>query len=208
MLNSEFLYKILPFFSDLPCEIQTNGELLAENPKARVEHLTNMVDCGMDIIAISMDSPQQFELYDPLFYDIVASGLVARITVNMTDKLAEWLEPNRIIGYCIRNGIRQLTFRHINVPANVPESKYTKWIEKHAWPKESFDNFVRSVISGGQLLRDLNTGVQIYDVCGVSLGISKYCIQDYDSGYNLRSLIFQEDGHVYTSWGSDASILF
>ena len=208
MLNSRFLYEVLPFFSNFPCEIQTNGQILARNSKARTRHFYSMTTLGMDIIAVSMDSPEQFETYQNLFKDIVASGLIARITVNMTNKLKDWASGSKIISYCVDNKIRQLTFRQINTPDNVRDSKYTEWIKQHAWSKKHFDEFVSDVISRGYLLRDLNTGVQIYDVEGISLGVSKYCIQDYDSGYNLRSLIFQEDGYVYTSWSSAASILF
>jgi len=210
MLNSEFLYRILPFFAaGFPCEIQTNGLLLSENPKARKYHLEQMVKLGMDIIAVSMDSPEQFELYKHLFEDINSSGLIARITVNMTDKLSDdWAIPARIISYCEAFGIKQLTFRQVNIPTNAKKSKYTRWIREHAWNNEEFASFINRILSHGYLLRDLNTGVQIFDVAGISLGVSKYCVQDQDNGCNLRSLIFQEDGHVYTSWASNASILF
>jgi hypothetical protein len=63
-------------------------------------------------------------------------------------------------------------------------------------------------MASSRLIRDLATGVKVYDVGGISLAISDYCIQEQDSGSNLRSLVFQEDGHLYTSWGSRASILF
>lgn len=209
LLNSEFLYQILPNFAmTFPCEIQTNGKLLAENFKMRKYHLEQMAKLDMDIIAVSMDSPIQFQTYGSLFNDIYDSGLVARITVNMTDKLGDWADPRKIISYCKEFKIKQLTFRQINVPTNAVKSKYIDWIKEHAWSDEKFSSFINRILKFAYLLRNLDTGVQIYDVDGISLGVSKYCVQDQDNGRNLRSLIFQEDGHVYTSWASDASILF
>ena len=38
--------------------------------------------------------------------------------------------------------------------------------------------------------------------------IIDYCIQEYNNTEDIRSLIYHQDGYMYTSWDKPASILF
>jgi len=59
----------------------------------------------------------------------------------------------------------------------------------------------------GFLIREL-PNLRIYDYKGLSVSSSDYCMQDESGADDIRSLIFMEDGHLYTNWNSKASILF
>jgi hypothetical protein len=64
-------------------------------------------------------------------------------------------------------------------------------------------------VLGQKPLRVLpETGIEVYDIMGMSVCFSDYCIQQENRMEDIRSLIFHQDGHVYTSWDSPASILF
>ena len=59
-----------------------------------------------------------------------------------------------------------------------------------------------------RVIRKLPYGATIYDIGGIAVTWFDYCIQDAHGVDDIRSLIFQEDGHLYTAWDSPASILF
>lgn len=208
MLNIPVLFNLLKEFNDFPCEVQTNGIQLLGAIRDGENLITLLAENGLNVVAISMDNDAQFEAYKPVIELINSNGMIVRLTVNLTDRLKKYHLPEFAIDYCINSGVRQLTFRHITIPKNCKDSKVGKWIKEHAVRRSDFSNALVNIMHNGRLIRDLNTGVKIYDFGGLSLAISDYCIQDQDFGSNLRSLIFQEDGHLYTSWGSEASILF
>ena len=87
----------------------------------------------------------------------------------------------------------------------------SNWIAKNA-PDHLYNDLTelvrRQVKQEGRLIRSLKNGIQIWDIDDVAVATSDYCIQERDEGDNLRSLVYQEDGHLYTGWGSRASILF
>ena len=57
-------------------------------------------------------------------------------------------------------------------------------------------------------LRTLPYGAKLYDIYGISVTYFDYCIQDSSNEDDLRSLIFQEDGHLNTNWNSEAGRIF
>ena len=61
---------------------------------------------------------------------------------------------------------------------------------------------------GHHVVRKLPYGAVVYDIDGIAVTGFDYCVQDQNNNEDIRSLIFMEDGHVYTSWNSKASILF
>ena len=58
------------------------------------------------------------------------------------------------------------------------------------------------------LIRVLPHKAQVWDINGVSVCFSDYCIQEANSSDDIRSLIFLEDGHIYTAWDKLSSKLF
>jgi organic radical activating enzyme len=192
-----------------PLELQTNGIVLLKEPR-QIDWLFAVA--GIDVLAISMDRPEQFKVYPPIFRRASELGMITRITVNITSLLKGRYNFTGLIAYCMALDIRQLTLRKIIAPEISHDSKTTKWIEANA-PESLYNDFLAEAKAsihknGGRLIRQLANGVNVYDVGGVSFSYSDYCIQERSLGNNVRSLVFQEDGHLYTSWGSRASVLF
>ena len=58
------------------------------------------------------------------------------------------------------------------------------------------------------LIRVLPFGAEVYDIGGIAVTWLDECVQERNNTNDIRSLIYQEDGHMYSSWDSLASILF
>lgn len=202
------LYTIIEFIDKkyyLPIELQTNGILLKNN-----KHIVpTLKDCGLDVIAISIDNKFQLDRYGDLFDYIKQLNLVLRVTVNITNMLD--LSFDQLLEYCILKNIDQLTIRRIVPPEDPKASQVVNWIKENA-PVTLYDDMVKEakevINKNGKLIRQLSHGANIYDLSGVAFTHSDYCIQEFNMGSNIRSLIYQENGHLYTSWNSKASILF
>jgi len=194
-------------FAGWPLELQTNGIVLSKDDGSMIDSL---YAAGFDVIAVSMDSDEQFLEYRPLFSRIVEAGMTLRITVNITDILTP-RSFGELVAYCREHDVGQLTLRKIVVPENPGDEKTARWIEEHGTP-DVYDDLMHQGISlvkkQGKLIRSLAHGVLVYDIDGVSFSYSDYCIQERNEGDNIRALVFLEDGHLYTSWNSRASILF
>lgn len=205
MLAYDWVKKFLREFSDWPLELQTNGIFLSNN----LEYVDDL-SWYLNVLAVSVDSKGQFEKYLPLFNKCKNNGILTRITLNLTDLLKD-LSFDFVLKYCIENKINQLTLRNIVCPENPKDEKTAQWIINNTKEKV-YDKFLSDAIlysqEFGKKIRTLNHGVVITDIHGVAFSYSDYCIQERSNGNNIRSLIFQEDGHLYTSWNSRASILF
>jgi len=202
----DMLKELLRKFNDFPCELQTNGIILNQNPTI----LGSLYSNGLDVLAVSIDHASQLKEYEPLWNQVKKLDMVSRITVNVTNMVGNF-HPYPWINDCAKYGIHQLTFRRVTVPEANQHRKTSDWIAMNA-PDHLYndikESLYRIVKDEGRLIRSLKNGIQIWDINDVAVATSDYCIQERDEGDNLRSLVFQEDGHLYTGWGSKASILF
>jgi molybdenum cofactor biosynthesis enzyme MoaA len=206
-MDMPYLLTIIKEFSRVyPVELQTNGVRLSQN----LVELSQLYLAGLDVLAVSIDSLEQTVDYQDLFAAVNKLGMIARITVNITQKVRHVTFP-QLINYCNIHNIKQLTLRKIVAPENPVDLPTVQWIERNA-PPELYDSIMdearTQITLEGKLIRQLAHGFNVYDVRGVSFSYSDYCIQERSLGSNVRSLVFQEDGHLYTSWNSKASILF
>ena len=206
-LNWERLLDYINEFRNFPCELQTNGIIL-NNDHNKVDILFL---AGLDVVALSIDKLDQFPKYSMLFDRIQDVGMTSRVTLNVTNMIPETTTFQDIVSQCLIFGIDQLLLRNIVIPNNVPESKYTKWIQDNTNPAQ-YDTMVEQMKSEllfrGKFLRSTEFGMLIYDYKGISVTTSDYCIQDNNKNVDIRSLIYLDDGHLYTSWNSKASRLF
>jgi molybdenum cofactor biosynthesis enzyme MoaA len=201
------LIELAGFFNFWPLELQTNGIGLSDGDDSL---LSGLYEAGFDVIAVSIDNRKELDAYRELFSRIGRAGLLSRITVNITALLGE-IAFSELLAYCRTNKISQLTLRRIVTPENPKDTRTADWIARHAHDSDyrSLMEQARLFVSEqGRLIRTLNHGVEVYDCGGVSFSYSDYCIQEQSLGDNVRSLVFLEDGHLYTSWNSPASILF
>lgn len=195
-------------FREFPLELQTNGIYLSENQYM----IGTLANNGMNVIAVSADEfgGTPIELMSK---EIHKHGMLLRMTFNVTNNTYAGGEVTfqRLLDYCIKHGVDQLTVRNIVAPNYVEETAQTKWIKE----KVDHDLYMKIMMEmdktckeSGHRIRILPQGSVVYDIKGVSISYSNYCIQDENDTDDIRSLIFQEDGHMYTSWNSNASKLF
>lgn len=202
----DIMFNLARKLNDWPLELQTNGIKLIEE-QGLIEILFKE---GFNVIAVSVDSNQQLEHLTPIFKKIALFGMISRMTVNVTGllKISDFKELHE---YCHLNSVKQLTLRKIISPEEAKDKSVAEWISKNA-KEEQYKALVETAIKyihkNGRLIRTTNDGVQIWDCNSISFAHSDYCLQERNKSSDIRSLIFQEDGHLYTSWNSRASILF
>lgn len=206
MMSPEEVFSMIREFNKLPVELQTNGIILNDNL-----HLVDQLrDAGLDVIAISIDNLATFDNYCELFEKINELGLISRVTLNITNNIPK--DFDKILNLCKYYGIRQLTLRNIVAPTGkIQSNKVKAWIldntSERAY-RELIDEVKKTLGRRGHPLRKLKSGMEIWDIDDISFTFSDYCIQESSNGNDIRSLIFMDDGHLYTTWNSKASIIF
>jgi len=206
-LNWDILVDMIKSFREWPTELQTNGLYLNDN----CESLAELAKAGLDVVAVSIDKLKQFADFKQLFKNIRKLGMTVRVTLNVTRMIPESVTYNGLISICKSVGVEQFLLRNIVTPTHAGESRYSKWISMNT-SQAQYDKLVgemkNCLNADGMFLRETEFGMRIYDYRGVSVTSSDYCIQDSSNNKNIRSLIFLDDGHVYTTWYSKASRLF
>jgi len=209
MLNIEAVLKMCKRFNKFPTEIQTNGIWLNRHP----ECLKELYCDGMNVIAFSIDHLGDLEKYAGLFEEITAHRMIVRICLNLTDMIPVEMKFGDIFETIIKaSNVRQLMFRNITTPSIVKSGPQYEWVKKHT----DYDRYLalaqefeRIVIKEKKIpIRKLPFGLDIYGHKGISVSFSDYCLQETNNNEDIRSLVFLEDGHLYTSWSDPASILF
>jgi len=208
MLNVGDTMRMIEDFNEYPLEIQTNGLVLSKDYTL----IELLAEVGVNTISISIDNMETFKSFRNLYSKILACRMSVRICFNVTTDVDWGKEQSlkKIIAMCQRVGIRQLLIRSLTIPnraVDTPESKKAqKWIKAFGYPYNKVDEQFKKIKKN--LIRVLNHGAGIYDVNGIAVSFSDYCIQEVNNTEDIRSLIFLEDGHLYTSWNSKASLLF
>lgn len=210
LCDIEMTEYLIRAFSEYSVELQTNGIILAKE-YSLLEHFHVL---GLNTVAISVDDLSDFN--PDLLNAIHQNGMITRITFNITNKLHmdgysyQDLSFHNLIDICKTAHVDQMTIRNIVVPNNTVRTKETKWIEDNVDSsiyRNIEEQMIKSCEKDGQLIMQLPYGALVYDYKGIAVSYSRYCIQDHNKGDDIRSLIFQENGHVHTSWNSDASKL-
>jgi organic radical activating enzyme len=208
LLNYYQVAAICQTFKHYPIELQTNGIWLKDNVTA----IKDLKGFGIDTFAFSVDEmPFIDELVD-IFDKIKSSNLNVRVSINITDKLSEWYTFANIFHIIKKYSIDQLLFRNVNIPkktVTTAESKSAQdWIRKHVPPSKYGvlqAQMMEFITPENDIIRKLPHGVIVYDIDGVSVSFSDYCIQEYNNMLNVRSLILTGDGHLCTSWNKEKS---
>ncbi|MGD9580247.1 MAG: radical SAM protein [Vampirovibrionia bacterium] len=196
-----FFLDIAEYFSDFALEIQTNGLLLNNNI------IDVLSDNGMNVIAISVDTQKQLDDLKPYLKTISNKGMISRLCVNISTEIGH-LTFDDLINFSKDNNVSQLTFRKLTVPEFCSNTPQAEWIKNNA-PDHLYTSFVDQFNKfDKRFIRKTVDNIDIYDCCGVSIIYSDYCLQESNNSEDVRSLIYAEDGHLYTSWNSPASILF
>lgn len=207
LLNLGAIETLASHFKEYSLELQTNGILLIDNPML----IQKLYNYGIDVIAISVDSDRDFNRFIDVVKDINRLGMTVRFTVNVSDKLKQYGTFGSVFEYAKENGVLQVLFRKLTIPRDSKSDEVAKWIEEHG-DTGMYEEFVRDmnevIEDRGEKIRILNTGEIVWSVDRRSLVSIDYCIQEESDGNDIRSLIFHEDGHLYTQWNDEASRLF
>ncbi len=207
--NMPFVKKSVDCFYDYPIDIQTNGIPLLEGINSRTLDLVN-------VFCISVDSPEYFQESNKLhrIWDKIHSyDAIARATIIMSNRF-KGMKLDDYILVCKKFGIRQLTFRNTAIPENCIRTKESRnaqdWIRDHFCGPQY--TMIVTEITQRVSLKDriltLSFGPSVYDIDGISVTFMDYCLQGNNNGENIRSLVYQEDGHLYLTWDKKGSILW
>ena len=214
-------------FREWPVVLQTNGKHWSNNPEAMNTYVVHGLEVAalINIVQVSIDHPDQMSDYEPLWKKINSCPpTTSRITVMLTPEVCKlpfmgWLD------LCKKQGIRGLSFREVTIPTDcqdTPEAKKTAaWIcllEKNKvitdWKNDFNDKFYPKGPTKDccpmdpRTIRRLPYGAVIKDFDGISVTKFEYCIQDSNGDDDIRSLVYNQDGHLYTTWSSPASMIF
>lgn len=215
--SSNMLYELVQYFKEYPIEIQTNGNFLIPNEYEHNLVLDGLASQNVNVLAISIDNIKDIDRYEKILYK--QKDIIYRATINLTSILGseQQLSFYNLINRLKKAGFRQVSFREITVPnfgmVDIHSAlKTAEWISKNTITdsyvtkiKAELDHIIKNE---ARLIRKLPYGATLYDYNDIAITYFDYCIQDSSNEDDIRSLIFQEDGHLYTTWNSKASIIF
>ena len=204
LVNFEDTRKVIKEFSDFPVEVQTNGIKISKN----TELIDLLYMAGLDVLAISVDNLEDVKGLEKAVERAHDFGLTVRFTFNVTDIFPKNIHFQSFVEICKANKIDQFSFRRITSANYTEENKVHAWIKEHA-ENNMYDVLINQFKNGNyRMIRNLPYGAKLYDVENMSFTYFDYCIQDDNNDDDIRSLIYMENGHVYTSWNSEASRIF
>lgn len=208
-LNLDMVSTVGAVFNEFPLEIQTNGVLFLQPSDSTLVKLSNY---GFDVISLSFDNWFQFKDHSSTFKKIKELGMTSRVTFNVTDFLPEDFELDSFFYLCREHSVDQFSLRNITYPSASKDNQTLEWIKEntqnHMYEKLLGDFNSSFFATKAILIGSTSFGGKIYDVQGVSFTYFDSCIQENHNEEDIRSLIYQEDGHMYTTWNSKASRVF
>jgi len=212
-LNYEQLTTTASHFLRFPLEVQTNGirlkKMFTEDPSS-LRRLSESF--GINVVAISMDTLADIMTYGALMRELKMQGMVTRVCMNVTSLFGDASFEVTMSAALSCGFVDQILFRRIGRPDTCygPLGLKTKdWIEKNGGG-DKYDALKKGLQNrrNKKLVRVSAFGNEVWAVGSIAVMFSDYCIQEQSHEESIRSLVFKEDGHLYTSWSSEASILF
>jgi molybdenum cofactor biosynthesis enzyme MoaA len=210
-------------------ELQTNGKAIAEKGiesalltnKSPFTHVSiSIADIEWQRSSAIMGDEKGFNYWDAV-REVLSTGAVCRLSLNMINS-EKWTwgsaysELVTFVDKCLKNGVHQLTLRELGLPMRWQrfvddemshgEVAVSLWIEENRLSTDILNNISHRIDLDHKVVRHLSYGPPVYDFRGISLSIAS-CMTETDNPEEVRSLIFQPDGHVYSSWVYKGSIL-
>jgi sulfatase maturation enzyme AslB (radical SAM superfamily) len=200
LLNKPIIEMVAKVFEEFPLELQTNGDYLDQETVAWLYLL------HFNVIAISING--DLLNYTEQFRKLWEFSMIKRATIVLTDKT----ETKNIIDDCKRLHIDQLTIRRVSIPTHVQgigSTDISNWIIENSHKEHAvFFKMLDEYKIKKNIIRELPWGSKVWNVEGIAVSIIDYCIQENHNENNIRSLIYNQDGHMYTSWDKQASVIF
>ena len=115
-------------------------------------------------------------------------------------------EAQQILNRCAELHANQVTFRKMWSNPGTPEAE---WIQANCTYSNDLLNQITSAVSvGGTIINVLPYGAARYDYQGFSIVIDTDSMAKDVNNQALKYYIIREDGKMYSSWDSAASIVF
>jgi len=128
-------------------------------------------------------------------------GMNIRYTINL-HKAWDNFSLNDILDMIKKQGIAdQFSFRKLTTPSSSRNKEINEWIIDNGC-EESYNKKITNFGKNAKIIRRLPYGAILYDIDGIGFTHFDFCIQEESNEYDIRSLIYQLDGHLYTSWDS------
>lgn len=211
---------ILQEFSFPFVELQSNGIMIAQNPKKYEPHLKDWYDHGMTTIAVSIvghDPEKNRRIYLPykksyidlpdLIRFLHEKGISVRLTCMLADGfIASSKSAEELIAFAKENKVEQMTIRPVRKPEDSRDPAAEKWTDNHYIKEEQLADIQNYLAKNGTKLMELMHGAIVYDVGGQNVCLSD-CLTLDPSTEDIRQLIFFPDGHLRYDWQYAGAIL-
>ena len=205
----------MPF---LNIEMQTTGAYIDPD---FLDFFKNSV--GVTTIAVSVacldDDAKNREMIQTKDHSLTLSEFCAevkkrninlRLCLNMNDDVltSHAYTPDSVIELCSALGADQITFRALWSPDDKTEQG--EWISEHvtATTTDFIEALKADVKARGKYLDTLEYGADRYDYHGFSVVIDEDCMSQEENKNAVKYLILRPNGHLYSKWDSQASLIF
>lgn len=207
-------------------EMQTTGAFL------NCDYIAYLKRFGVTTIAVSAfnidddvinrdieENADKFLKLEVLCERITSAGIILRLCLNVTDYISDAIkaiedpksfdfasEVNRLLNRCEKLGADQVTFRKMWSVSGTAEAE---WIKNNC----KFDDYViravnKEVTNHGTLICKLPYGASRYDFRGFSIVVDTDSMAKDENNFATKYYIIRENGKMYSSWDSKASIVF
>lgn len=224
----ETLYQVMQSLPEkfVNIEIQTTGALLD------YDYIQFLKKFGVTTVAVSTfnieddvinreieESADKHLNLEILCQRITSMGMTLRLCLNVTDYILADIkaienpdefdfisEIDKLLERCEALGANQVTFRKMWSANNTTEAE---WIHQNC----KFDEYIikavnESVTKQGTLINKLPYGAARYDFRGFSIVVDTDSMAKDTDNAATKYYIIREDGKMYSSWDSKASIVF
>ena len=196
-------------------EIQTSGVMLT------VKNLQMLRQMGVSTISLSISDvfndesnldimevhPKlQFKL-DNICKKIKDMGFNLRLSLNMTDVYNHIKDPMVFFERFKELGANQITFREMYYSSN--DTKEDQWIKDHLVMPSLLTSIKHHIQTTGKSQYVLPFGATVYSIHKMSTVVDDDCMDSKSEANDiLKYLILREDGHLYTDWGDEGTLIF
>ena len=126
-------------------------------------------------------------------------GFSIRLSIMM---LKEYIDSpthiKRVVEFCKKNEIEQLTVRPITYPENT-DNEISRWVANHALNDNEILAIKHHIIDNATPVLHLSHGATVYDYDGQNLCLTN-CLTTNDTDDNMRQIIFFPDGTISYDW--------
>jgi molybdenum cofactor biosynthesis enzyme MoaA len=201
-------------------EIQTNGIMLAQQPKKYNGYLKEWYEFGMTTVAISIvhydptpnkviylanrtdyiDLPKLVEKLHGFGFSVRLTCIAAKDYIDSSDKLC------KLVNFAKQNKVEQLTITPVNKPEHPEHQEAWDWTNAHHLSETQLDNIKTYLQEKASPIMRLSHGAIVYDLNGQNICLNN-CLTVQPDSEELRNIIFFPDGHCRSHWQYEGSIL-